>query len=309
MVIVFYSLSDEPGPWREALRRALPEADFRVWPEVGDPREIEYALVWKPPPGWLKQFPRLKAILSLGAGVDHLFLDPELPRGLPITRMVDAGLADQMSEYALYGVLHFHRDMGPYAQQQRRALWKQLQAVPATARTVGVMGVGVLGSDFVRKLLPLKFPVVTWSRTPHQLPGVEAFHGRDALRAFLGRSHILVNFLPLTAQTAGLLHAGTLAQLPSGACIVNLARGAHIVEADLLAALDSGHIGGALLDVFAQEPLPPQHPFWSHPKVLLTPHIGGQAIPELMVSQVVDNVRRIERGEAPFGLVDPARGY
>jgi glyoxylate/hydroxypyruvate reductase A len=199
--------------------------------------------------------------------------------------------------------------MGPYAEQQRRAQWKQLPAVPAAARTVGVMGTGVLGSDFVRKLLPLKFPLVTWSRTPHALCGVEAFHGRDGLGAVLARSQILVNFLPLTAETAGLLHAGTLAQLPRGACIVNLARGAHIVEADLLAALDSGQVGGALLDVFAQEPLPPEHPFWRHPKVRLTPHIGGQAIAELMVSQVVDNVRRIERGEAPFGQVDPARGY
>ena len=309
MVILFYSLSDGPAPWREALGRALPGLDFRVWPQTGDPDEIEYALVWKPPPGWLKQFRRLKAILSLGAGVDHLFLDPELPRGMPITRMVDAGLADQMSEYAVYGVLHFHRDMGLYAEQQRRAQWRQLTAVPATQRTVGVMGVGVLGSDFVRKLLPLKFPVVTWSRRPHPLPGVEAFHGAELFEAFLARTQILVNFLPLTAQTEGLLHAGTLAKLPRGACLVNLARGGHVVEADLLAALDNGQIGGAMLDVFAQEPLPPDHPFWRHPKVVITPHIGGQAIAELMVSQVVDNVRRIERGQAPLGIVDPTRGY
>jgi glyoxylate/hydroxypyruvate reductase A len=309
MVVLFYSLSDDPAPWREALGRALPGLDFRVWPDAGDPDQIEYALVWKPPPGWLKQFRRLKAILSLGAGVDHLFLDPELPRGLPITRMVDAGLADQMSEYALYGVLHFHRDMGLYAEQQRRSQWRQLTAVPATQRTVGVMGVGVLGSDFARKLLPLKFRVVTWSRRPHPLAGVEAFHGPEQFEAFLARTQILVNFLPLTPQTEGLLHAGTLVKLPRGACLVNLARGGHVVEADLLAALDSGQIGGALLDVFAQEPLPPDHPFWRHSNVIITPHIGGQAIAELMVSQVVDNVRRIERGQAPLGIVDPARGY
>jgi glyoxylate/hydroxypyruvate reductase A len=143
----------------------------------------------------------------------------------------------------------------------------------------------------------------------HPLPGVEPFYGPDRFEAFLSRTQILVNFLPLTPQTEGLLHAGTLAKLPRGACLVNLARGGHVIEADLLATLDSGQIGGALLDVFAHEPLPVDHPFWRHPKVIVTPHIGGQAIAELMVSQVVDNVRRIERGQPPLGIVDPARGY
>jgi glyoxylate/hydroxypyruvate reductase A len=308
-VLLFYSPVDAPEPWRDALTRALPGLDFRVWPDASDSQEVQYALVWKPPAGWLKRFPRLKAILSLGAGVDHLFLDPELPRQVPITRMVDAGLADQMSEYALYGVLHFHRDMGRYAQQQRRGYWHQLPAVPPSQRTVGVMGAGVLGADFVRKLLPLKFPLAVWTRTAKTIPGVDSFHGMTGLDPFLARSQILVNFLPLTAETIGLLNARTLAQLPRGACIVNLARGGHVVESELLGALDSGHLGGAMLDVFAQEPLPDGHPFWQHPKVLVTPHIAGQAIAELMVSQVVDNIRRIERGEPPVGLVDALRGY
>jgi glyoxylate/hydroxypyruvate reductase A len=223
--------------------------------------------------------------------------------------MLDAGLADQMSEYALYGVLHFHRQMGVYAQQQRRGRWRQQPAVPPAARPVGVMGVGVLGGDFVRKLLPLKFPVMTWSRTPKTLSGVMSFHGRAGLAPFLARSHILVNFLPLTADTAGILNARAFSQLPRGACVINIARGAHVVEAELLAALNTGQIGGAMLDVFAEEPLPAGHPFWRHPSVIVTPHVAGQAIAELMVSQVVDNIRRIERGESPAGLVDAARGY
>jgi glyoxylate/hydroxypyruvate reductase A len=282
---------------------------FHVWPEGGDLRQVRYALVWKPPAGMLKTLPSLKVILSLGAGVDHLLLDPQLPRDVPIVRMVDAGYADQMSEYALYGVLHFHRRMGEYREQQVRAQWQPLAAVPVAQRSVGVMGAGVLGGDFIRKLAPLGFRIRVWSRTRKTLAGVESFSGAEGRAPFMAGTQILVNFLPLTSQTRGVLDAGTLALLPRGACIVNIARGAHLVEEDLLAALDTGHIGGAMLDVFAQEPLPPEHPFWGHPRVVVTPHIAGQAIAELMVSQVVENIRRIERGEAPHGLVELARGY
>jgi len=309
MAILFYSLSDDPGPWRAALARDLPQMKLRVWPETGDPAEIEYALVWKPPPGLLAGLPNLKAILSLGAGIDHLASDPQLPRHLPLTRMVDAGLAQQMSEYALYGVLHFQRDMHRYAQQQRRAEWGPLLPLTAADCAVGVMGLGILGSDFAGKAAALGFRVLSWSRTPKTMPGVESYHGSDQLQPFLARTRVLVNFLPLTAETTGLLDRQVFAQLPRGACLVNLARGAHVVEGDLLAALYSGQLGGALLDVFAEEPLPPAHPFWRHPRIIVTPHIAGQAIAELMVAQVVDNIRRIECGEPPLGLVDLARGY
>lgn len=309
MSILFYSNSDAPEPWRVALARELPDIGFRVWPDVGDPNAIRYALVWKPYLGLLASLPRLKAILSLGAGVDHLFIDPDLPKGVPIVRMVDAGLAQQMSEYALYGVLHFHRDMHRYAEQQRHAQWQQLTAIPAAERTVGVMGLGVLGADFVRKALALGFKVLGYGRSAREWPGLPVFHGEAGLAPFLAQTQILANFLPLTPETDGILTARTFALLPRGACLINIARGAHLDERDLLAALDSGQLGGALLDVFRHEPLPPAHPFWQHPKIVLTPHIAAQAIAELMVSQVVENVRRIERGEPPLGLVDPARGY
>jgi glyoxylate/hydroxypyruvate reductase len=309
VTILFYSPDDAPEPWRVALGQALPSMPFRIWPAVGDPGQVRYALVWKPPAGMLKTLPGLKAILSLGAGIDHLLLDPQLPRNVPVVRMVDAGYADQMSEYALYGVLHFHRRMGEYREQQARAQWQPLDAVPVAQRCVGVLGAGVLGGDFIRKLGPLGFRVRVWTRTPKALAGVESFSGREGLAPFLAGTQILVNFLPLTQETRGLLNASTLAGLPRGACIVNIARGAHVVEADLLAALDAGHIGGALLDVFAQEPLPSEHAFWRHPRVVVTPHIAGQAIAELMVTQVVENIRRVERGEPPHGLVDLARGY
>jgi glyoxylate/hydroxypyruvate reductase A len=283
--------------------------EFRIWPDVGEPARVSYALVWKPKPGLMASLPKLKAILSLGAGVDHLLLDPDLPEGVLIVRMVDAGLADQMSEYALYGVLHFHRSMQRYAEQQRQARWRQLPAVPASQRSVGVMGLGVLGGDFVRKLLPLGFKVLGWSRTPKSLPGVTTFHGTEGLEEFLGQTEILANFLPLTPDTAAILSTPTFARLPAGACIINIARGAHLDERELLAALDRGELGGAMLDVFQREPLPPEHPFWHHPSVVVTPHVAAQAIAELMVSQVIDNIRRIERGAPPLGLVDRRRGY
>jgi glyoxylate/hydroxypyruvate reductase A len=309
VVVLFYSDIDDPQPWRAALARALPELDFRVWPDIGQAEEIDYALVWKPPTGMLASLPRLRAILSLGAGVDHLFLDERLPEGMPITRMVDAGLAPQMSEYALYGVLHFHRSMDRYAQMQRAAQWKQLPAVPPSQRTVGVMGLGVLGGDFACKAQVMGLRVIGWSRRARGLEGVTEYHGAEGLAPFLAATQILVNFLPLTNETQGILNARLFEQMPRGSYLVNLARGGHLVEDDLIAALDSGQLGGALLDVFVREPLPAEHPFWRHPKIVLTPHIAGQAIADLMVEQVVDNIRRLERGETPTGLVDRRRGY
>jgi glyoxylate/hydroxypyruvate reductase len=232
MVLVFYSDVDDPRPWRSALTQAIPELDFRVWPDAGRLEEIEYALVWRPPAGLLKQLPRLKAILSLGAGVDHVFADPELPAHLPITRMVDAGLAAQMSEYALYGVLHFHRSMDRYAEQQRQGEWRQLPAVPANERTVGVLGLGVLGADFARKAAALGFRVLGWSRSPKKVEGVASLCGDGDLHRFLAATQVLVNFLPLTPQTERILDAKLFRQLPRGAYLINIARGAHVVEAN-----------------------------------------------------------------------------
>lgn len=309
MVVLFFSEIDDPAPWRAALARALPDIDFRVWPEVGRPEEIDYALVWKPTSGMLASLPRLKAILSLGAGVDHLFEDTQLPAGMPITRMVDAGLAVQMAEYAMYGVLHFHRAMDRYAAMQRERVWRQLPAVPPSQRTVGVMGLGVLGGDFACKAQVMGFRVIGWSRRARGLEGVVEYHGMEGLAPFLAATQILVNFLPLTQDTHGILDRKLFAQLPRGAFLVNLARGGHLVENDLIEALDSGQLGGALLDVFVREPLPAEHAFWTHPKIVVTPHIAGQAIADLMVEQVVDNIRRLERGETPSGLVDRRRGY
>lgn len=308
MSIVFFSLTDDPQPWREALARALPHIPFHAWPEVPAPAQVRYTLVWKPPHGWHRQFPNLRAILSLGAGVDALLEDPDLP-AVPVTRLVDGGLARQMAEYTLHAVLHFHRRMPEYGQQQRARQWRILDPNALEDSVVGVLGLGVLGGEAARLVAAAGFPVCGWSRTPRRIPGVDCLCGEDGLAALQRRARIVVNFLPLTPATRGLLDAHFFARMQPGGFLVNVARGAHVVEPDLLAALDSGHLAGAMLDVFAHEPLPPEHRFWSHPRVVLTPHVAGITLAAEAAAQVIQNLRRLEAGEAPWGVVDRAAGY
>ena len=309
MAILFYSKSDNPEPWRDAIERELPELSFRVWPDVGAPDEIRYALVWRPEHGLLASLPNLRAIIALGAGVDHLFQDPQLPRTTPIVRLVDAGMAAEMSEYCVLGVLYFHRSMDRYTRLQAVRQWQRLPLVPAAQRRVGIMGLGTLGRHLAQRLVALGFAVSGWSRSAKNLDGVSCHWGEGGLNPFLARSEILINLLPLTRNTRGILDADTFAALPDGACLINVARGAHLMEDDLLAALSRGKLRGAMLDVFREEPLPAPHPFWRHPRIVVTPHTAAPTIPELAVDQVVEAIHRLEAGERPDGLVDLDEGY
>ena len=308
MSVLFYSEGDDPDPWRRAFAEAFPGMAFEIWPNVRDINAVRYALVWNPPPGLLRKLPGLMAILSLGAGVDALLADPTTPQ-LPVVRLLDAGLAPQMAEYAIYAVLHFHRRMPAYRDQQTAAKWRPLAPVLAGEWPVGVMGTGVIGSLIARQLVSLGYPVRGWSRSGADMDGVESFAGADRLDAFLQGCRVVVNVLPLTPQTTGILNAQRFAAMPGGSYVVNIGRGGHLVEADLLAALDSGHIAGAMLDVFGEEPLPASHRFWSHPGVIVTPHVAGVTVAREAEAQVIANVRRMERGEAPVGIVDREKGY
>lgn len=308
MSILFYSKGDDPEPWRRAFAAAFPQMPFEIWPNVRDVNSVRYALVWNPPSGLLEQLPALRAILSLGAGVDALLADPTTPQ-LPVVRLLDAGLAPQMAEYAIYAVLHFHRRMPAYRDQQAAAMWRPLAPVLASEWPVGVMGTGVIGSLIARQLVALGYPVRGWSRSGADMDGVESFAGDDRLDAFLHGCQVVINVLPLTPQTTGILNAQRFAAMPAGSYVVNIGRGGHLVEADLLAALDSGHIAGAMLDVFGEEPLPASHRFWSHPGVIVTPHVAGVTVATEAEAQVIANVRRMERGEAPVGVVDRGKGY
>ncbi len=309
--VVFISEEDDAERWRRALEPHLPGLDWRAWPDaVGDAADITIALVWRPRPGVLKDFPNLKAIYHLGAGVEMLLADETLPRHIPLIRMVDPALTAGMTEYVVHRVLHYHRRFDLLAERQRGRVWKWMEAPETAKRRVGILGLGVLGRDAAEKLIGLGFRAIAgWSRTSAEVPGVENFHGPDGLAPFLGRTEILVCLLPLTPATRGIINAQTLARLPRGAFVVNAARGGHVVEADLLAGLDSGHIAGASLDVFATEPLPDDSPLWNHPGVMVTPHIASLSVPASAAPDIAANIRRVEAGETPTDLVDFERGY
>jgi glyoxylate/hydroxypyruvate reductase len=309
MALLFRSTVDSAARWRDQLERLTREIDIRVWPDIGDPTEIDYALVWRPEPGFLASLPNLKLILSLGAGVDHLLGDPELPRHLPIVRLVDPHMTDAMSEYVVLQVLRLHRHDLDYRAQQQERVWRELDQKNAADRRVGILGFGELGRDAAKKLKALGFDVAAWSRNEKTVAGVESYAGADGLPRLLGQSEILVCLLPLTAQTDGILSARNLALLPRGAALVNAARGAHLVEDDLLAALASGQVSGAVLDVFHDEPLPADHPFWHHPRVVVTPHVAAFTNPVTAAPIILNNIRRFEEGRPLLNRVDPVRGY
>ncbi|SMF07477.1 glyoxylate/hydroxypyruvate reductase A [Tistlia consotensis] len=312
--LLFKSDLDRADLWTAALQKHQPDLQVEVWPSGaaapgGDLSAIDYALVWKPPTGVLKRLPNLKAIFSLGAGIDHIFRDPELPAGVPVVRMVERGLTAGMTEYVVMQVLFHHRRMFDYRAQQRAGVWEELPPVAAWDRRVGILGLGQLGSDAAAKLAGLRLDVAGWSRSPKEIPGVASYSGAAGLDAFLARTEILVNLLPLTDETRGILDAETFAKLPAGASLINVGRGEHLVEADLLAALESGQIDSATLDVFAREPLPGDSPFWRHERVVVTPHVASMTLPDTAAEAVVENIRRIERGEPPLNAVDRGRGY
>lgn len=307
--IAYISRDTDGVLWRKVLEAGLGPVDFRTLDALGDKADIEVALAWKPPAGLIASFPNVRLIVSLGMGVDHLLADDRLPKGVPIVRIMDDGLVGQMSEYAIYWALRHHRDIDKYEASQRAKKWQPEAFVDTIDRRVGVMGLGSIGQDTAKKFAALGFPTAGWSRTQKTVPGVETFHGSDGLAAFLARTDMLVNVLPLTRDTRGILDAATFAALPSGAYLINMARGGHVVDEALLAAIESGHIAGAALDVFNQEPLPADHPYWTHPKVHVTPHIAGATNPRTASPGVIENIRRMRAGQPLVHTVDPVTGY
>lgn len=307
--LIFCSRTDDPDEWREAFHQAAPELDFRVWPDVGDPADVEVALVWDPLGEELLRFPHLKLIASLGAGVDHLVGSTKLPDGVPMTRIVDQDLTQGMVEYVLLSVLSMHRQVPAYAEQQRRRVWQLLDQPRAWQRRVGILGLGVLGTACAKALVGIGFDVAGWRRRKKTVDGVTGFAGEGQLEPFLSRSDILVCLLPLTSDTEGLLDSKAFAALPKGASFVNAARGAIVVERDLVAALESSQISHAVLDVFTEEPLPSANPLWHLPNVTITPHVASITSAASGAVLVAENLSRVRKGEAPLYRVDPVKGY
>ena len=308
MAILFHCPWANAEAWRRLIAEALPEAELRTWPEVGEPSEIAFAMVWQPPAGALAGLPRLRGVCALGAGVDALLRDPTLP-DVPLARLVDPLMAERMAEYVVGQALRHHLRTDGYAAQQRAVQWRRLPCKDAGDRTVGMLGLGASGRRAAERLKLQGFRVAGWSRTAQRLDGVACHHGGAGLDALLRKAEILVCLLPLTAETRGVLDAGLFARLPEGAALINVARGAHLVEADLLAALDSGRLSGATLDVLTEEPPPPDHPFWRHPNILLTPHVSSLSEPRTGAAILAEQYRRAMRGEPMRDLVDRQAGY
>lgn len=309
MALLFKSDTDRADLWQAALLKHMPDLEIRIWPEVGDPADIEYALVWHPPKGELAKLHNLQAIFSMGAGIDHLASDPDLPKDVPVVRMVDESLTLGMTEFVVMSVLRHHRRVQDYEAQQRQKLWQQLDTPLAADRKVGILGLGVLGADSARTLAYLGFDVAGWSRSPKDLPGVESFSGAEGLQNFLKRTEILVCLLPLTDSTKGILNTENLSLLPRGAALINVARGAHMVPEDVLAALESGQLAAATLDVFPEEPLPADSPFWEHPRVLVIPHCASITMPTTAAAKIVEGIETLRKGGALENVVDFEKGY
>jgi glyoxylate/hydroxypyruvate reductase A len=309
MTLLLIAYSDRVPIWRDAFRQEMPELKVEVWPDVDSAEQVEFVLSWAAEPGTMARFPGLRGIFSLGAGVDHILRDPALPPHVPVVRMVDSSLSNAITQYILLAVLRQHRNLDAYQDQQNRGVWKKIGISNLNLPRLGILGLGELGARAARALAELGYPVSGWSRTAKTIAGVTTYSGPDGLKSVLETSDILVSVLPYTSETEGILNADLFARLPKGAHVINVGRGEHLVEADLIAALDSGHLAGATLDVFRQEPLPTEHPLWRHPRVIVTPHDGGDTIPRTAVRGVVANIARIRNGQAPVGLVDRQTGY
>ena len=313
MNIIFYHPFFEAKQWLSGIESRLPSAKIRQW-RRGDIQPADYALVWQPPHEMLARRVDLKGIFALGAGVDAI-LDQErrypgtLPTGVPLVRLEDSGMSVQMQEYVVANVLRYFRRMDEYQLQQQQKIWQPLEPHQHDNFTVGILGAGVLGKSVAHKLAEFGFTVRCWSRTPKQIDGVTSFAGNEKLPAFLQGTQLLINLLPNTPETVGILNQSLFSQLNNRAYVINIARGAHLLERDLLAAMRAGKIAAATLDVFAEEPLPSMHPFWTHPRITITPHIAAITLPEAAMDQVVANIHAIEAGRVPAGLVDVVRGY
>lgn len=306
MNITFCCPGSAPEPWLAGLRAALPGAQVALW-HSGAPG-ADYAVVWAPPQQFFDEQSQLRGVFAIGAGVDAL-LKLRLPARARVVRLNDVGMAVQMAEYVCHAVIRHFRELDAYAATIALGQWSYRKPRSRADFPVGVMGLGALGARVAKALAQFEFPVMGWSRSAKAIEGVRCFDGSAQFNDFLASSRILVNLLPLTVDTRDIMNRNTLSRLQPGGYVINVARGAHLVDEDLLALLDSGHLAGATLDVFRTEPLPPAHPFWQQPKITITPHTSARTVRDASIAQIAGKIAAMERGESIAGIVDPARGY
>lgn len=308
MSILLIAKNRDMTPYREKLLEADPNLDVEIWPDVQQKERVNFAVAWNHPHQVWQHYPNLKAITSLGAGVDHLVNDPSIPRDVTLARVVTKSLKQDMADYVLNSVLNLIQKTARYYRQQQSAEWKPLQAIPKQSVTVGVMGLGEIGRYTAELLVKNNFRVNGWSRTEKKIDRVTSFHSGETTR-FLSETNILVCLLPLTPGTEDILDLDLFKQLTEPAFLVNAGRGEHLVEEDLLYALDTDLLQGAVLDVFREEPLPERHPFWSREQIVITPHIAAISDPSETAEQILENYKRLLSGLPLVHNVDPERGY
>ncbi|KVK89277.1 2-hydroxyacid dehydrogenase [Burkholderia sp. MSMB1498] len=308
MTFVYKADPARGAQWARLFAEKAPDVPFRLWPDIGDPSAVRYLAAWQPPDDPLRLMPNLEVVFSVGAGVDQFDLSC-VPAHVPVVRMIEPGIVEGMVEYVMQAVLTIHRDMFDYAALQRMQVWRAKPVRAAASRRVGVLGLGMLGQAVLDALRRFGFPCAGWSRSPRTLEGVDCYAGETGLAALLARSDILVCLLPLTPETRGLLDMPLFDALPDGASLIHVGRGPQLVEAALLDSLSSGKLDSAIVDVTDPEPLPAGHPFWTHPRIRITPHIASATRPDTAVDAVLANLARHRAGEPMVGVVDRARGY
>lgn len=308
MTLLYKSDPERGRQWQALFAEHAPDLPFRTWPDIGDPNKVRYLATWQYSRELLDNLPNLQVLFSVGAGIDQFDLT-QVPPAISVVRMIEPGITESMVEYVAMAALMLHRHMLDYGEAQRAGRWEAIQVVPAEQRRIGVMGLGNLGRAVLAALGTFGFPLSGWSRTAHSIAGVDCYAGKAQLAEFLARTDILVCLLPLTDYTRGILNRETFAALPEGATLINVGRGGHLREADLLEALDSGRLSGAILDVLDSEPPPRDHPFWQHPRVLLTPHVASMTRSQSGGMALLANIRRHQAGEAMEGLVRRDLGY
>lgn len=309
MRILLYRADGQTGPWATGFAEVLPQAEMVEWQEGAMEVPCDYAVLWAAPAALLGQLAHVKAIFLAGAGVDAILKFGDALPDVPIIRLGDAGMAMQMAEYVAHAVLRYFRRFDDYEKQARRGLWAPLSLPDKNDFTIGVLGMGVLGSRVLETMGHFGFPLRGWSRTQKQLAGVACYAGMESLDEFLAGTRVLVCMLPLTPETTHLLDRARLSLLPRGAYLINVARGGHVAEPDLLTLIRSGHLAGATLDVFRNEPLPAPHPFWDEPRITMTPHIAALTVRQDSVRQIAGKINALERGEPVADVVDRTKGY
>lgn len=310
MRILLHRADGRTEPWLKDFSKYLPEAEFEIWHAGEKSQPCDYAVVWSPPEAMLPELAQVKAIFNTGAGVDALLrYGDAIPREIPIIRLGDAGMGLQMAEYVTHAVLRYFRRFDDYERQARAGIWAALPPYNREDFAIGVLGLGALGMRVIEALAPFGFPLRGWSRTEKRIDGVQCYQGLDGLDTFLRGSRVLVCMLPLTPETNNLIDRSNLGKLPAGAYVINVARGAHIAEPELLSLIKSGHIAAATLDVFRNEPLPAQHPFWQEPRITITPHVSALTLRRESVQQIADKIRSFESGQPVADIVDRNLGY